>query len=51
MFKYPKTKEEFVAWLLDLEARSEAQAPYFDARLLDKINQVKSIINNWETES
>lgn len=50
MFQYPETKEGFIVWLSDLEARAEAQAPYFDARLLDKINQVKTIINNWETE-
>lgn len=48
MFKYPETLQEFQLWLSDLEARSEKQAPYFDARLLDKINQVKTIIENWE---
>ncbi len=50
MFKYPETLQEFKAWLSDLESRSEDQAPYFDARLLDKINQVKTIIQNWEAE-
>ena len=51
MFVYPETLNGFKVWLKDLEARAEAQAPYFDARLLDKINQVKTIINNWENES
>ncbi len=50
MFKYPETLQEFKTWLSDLEARSQDQAPYFDARLLDKINQVKTIIQNWEEQ-
>ena len=39
------TVAEVKAFLAEFEAKSQAQAPYFDGRLMDKIELLKSALS------
>ena len=46
--KYPETKQEFQAWLEQIDAEIQKQGRIVEARLLDKRKQVAKIIAEWE---
>jgi len=46
--KYPENKQEFQAWLDQIDAEIHKQGQIVDARLLDKRKQIAKVIAEWE---
>ncbi len=44
------TLNEMKAALIEMEITSAEQAPYFDARLEERINTMRDMIVEWEAE-
>ncbi len=46
----PMTLNEMKAALIEMEITRAEQAPYFDARLEERINTMRDMIVEWEAE-
>lgn len=45
---YPVTKQDWEAFLSEIEAQIEAQGRIVEARLLDKKRQIEKILADWD---